>query len=311
MYNEERKLRYLEEKAKTVDTPQDILITRFKQVEEMEEKLQKDVSDFTAYELMEFYKRRNFAALDTVIVTDSLMSDYTDWCISQNLVKDGQNHHVELTQSILKQCINSVKQSKKIVSREQLMGYIESGNNGHFLENPVDKFVLLALFEGIKGNDLSDLTNLKLSDIDGNEVHLKSGRVFKISNQLVKYANLASNEYEYTTLSLTRPKPMPLIGDEIVKRYCNTTEEVDEFRKGRRVYTKIKNILNWLDLDKEISANTIYESGRIDFIVRRSKECGITPFEYLLEIEKDPEYMARYKFVQRKSYYNKYRDYLE
>lgn len=311
MYNEERKLRYIEEKAKNIDTPQDIILRRFRQAEEMEISLQKDVADFTAYELMDFYKRRNFAALDTLIVTDSLLADYTDWCIAQSLVKDGQNHHVELTAEILKQCVNNVKQSRKILTREQLMGIIEHGNNGHFLTNAVDKFVLLALFEGIKGNDLSDLTTLKLSDFNGNIVHLKSGREFEVSNDLVKYATLASSTYEYETLSLTKPKPMPLDGEEVIKRYCNSAEEVDDFRRGRRVYTKIKKILNWLDLDKEISANTIYESGRIHFIKERAKELNESIYDYLTTCLTDKEYLKRYQKIARPTYYKKYGDYLE
>lgn len=312
MYNDERKRMYLEEKGELIDTPLNILTTRFNQVQEMEENLGKDVADFTGYELMEFYKRRNFTALDTLIVTDSLMSDYTDWCISKNLVKDGQNHHIELTNDILGMCLNKVKGQKRYLNREQLVSYLEKGNNGKMLNNPVDQFVMLALFEGIKGNDFEDLYSLKMADFNGNVVSLESGRKFTVSDRLIEYARKANDLYEYYPLTIADNMLVrPLRGDGIVKEYCNTSEDADAFRKGRRIYTKVKLILSWLDLDMEISANTLYESGRLQFIRERSAELNMTPKEYLAKTETDSEYTSRYKKLNRSVYWRKYSEYLE
>ena len=56
MYNEEIKNRYIVEKENEVVLPNNYLVLQFNYIEEMEKELNKDVSNFTAYEIIEYYK---------------------------------------------------------------------------------------------------------------------------------------------------------------------------------------------------------------------------------------------------------------
>ena len=61
MYNEERKQRYMKEKMNEVVMPEYCLMARFRESEIFEKELQKDICDFSVYEITEFYKMLNFS----------------------------------------------------------------------------------------------------------------------------------------------------------------------------------------------------------------------------------------------------------
>ena len=64
------------------------------------------------------------------------------------------------------------------------------------LLNPSDAFIMLALFEGIKGKDFCEIVKLKMSDFNENEVTLCTGRKVIVSNKLLALAE-ESNSTDY------------------------------------------------------------------------------------------------------------------
>ena len=84
MFNEKLKNIYIKEKSESVTLPSNYLECQFNKVEKMEEESNKDVCNFTAYEIIEYYKTLNIAALESLAVMNSHFSMYTQWCLQNN-----------------------------------------------------------------------------------------------------------------------------------------------------------------------------------------------------------------------------------
>ena len=85
LHNEEIKLRYISERNKEVIISSNYLECQFNKTSKMEEELCKDVSNFTVYEITEYYKMLNASSFDTLFVMNSQFSMYTQWCLQKNL----------------------------------------------------------------------------------------------------------------------------------------------------------------------------------------------------------------------------------
>lgn len=276
MFNEEIKKRFIAERDKTVILPNNYLECQFNKVSYMEEELNKDVSNFTYYEIIEYYKLLNTSSADSLSVMNSQFSLYTQWCLQENLVKDNQNHFLEVTYENYKSCINKAIFDLSILKREVLDEWIEQ------LPNPKDKFVLLGLFEGLKGKDFCELAKLRLSDINGNRATLCTGRKVELSNKLISIIEECVEENTYYSISGKGVKTTTLIDNGyIIKDYPNVKSNVSDFQIGRKIYNSVTRILNYFGVLEYMSANSVYESGKIDMINRRSRELGITGNEYV------------------------------
>ena len=158
-YNEELKKRYLQEKEKHTITSNYIDV-QFRKSSEMEYELDKDVSNWTIYEITEYYKLLNSTSFELLICVNSIFSQYCQFCLENSLVKDNQNHFLECTKEILASCVNKAILEKKIISRETILKWTDE------LPNPKDQFILLSLFEFGKSKDYKDTVYARLDDLD-------------------------------------------------------------------------------------------------------------------------------------------------
>lgn len=276
-YNEDLKMRYINEKEREVVLPNCYLVSQFTKIFEMETELDKDASNFTTYEIIEYYKIRNFSSLDSLKVLNSQLSMYTQWCLQENLVKDNQNHYLEITMEIMQTCVNKAVLDMKIVSRETLLQWVDE------LPNPKDQFILLALFEYGKSKNFADIVNVKMSDFSGNTLTLNDGREVHVSDKLKEVAEESYNERIYYSMSGKGVKKMPLVadGDKVIKEYPNVKADVSEFQLSRRMYNSITRSLDYVGALSWCSANSLAESGKIHMIKEKAKQLGITPMQYL------------------------------
>lgn len=306
MFNEDLKRKFIAERNKEVVLPDLYLERQFNKISFMEEELGKDLSNFTVYEITEYYKLLNLSSLDSLLVMNSQFSLYTQWCLQENLVKDNQNHYLEMTIEHIKGCINKVLAKMKMVTRETILEWVEE------LPNPKDQFVLLGLFEGIKGKDFCELYRLKPEDIKGNVATLCTGRTIKLSDKLISIISDCISEDKYYSLTGNGVKVMPLIDrGYIIKDYPNARTDVSDFQMGRKVYNNITRILNHFDVLSFMTANSIAESGKLTMIKERAKELGMSNKEYIYSkhiSEVEDKYNCR---IVRSMYTIKYEDYLD
>ena len=301
MFNAEFKERYIIEKNSESILPKGYLERQFDKVSSMEENLNKDISNFTFYEIMEYYKLLNTSSIANLQVLNSQFSMYTQWCLQQNLVADGQNHFLEMRFEDYDMCINKGLAELSIVSKKMIYKWIDE------LQNPRDQFILLGLFEGIKGKDYCELANLRPQDIHGNTATLCTGRTIEISNKLVSIIEDCIEEKIYYSLSGKEKKTMPLMDrGYIIKDYPNTIND-----SGRKIYNSVTRIMQFIGVYPKISAAQIFESGKLDMIKTQSEKYGVNYTDYILS-NKIKEVEEKYNCtIIKKSYIIKCKNYLK
>lgn len=276
MFNAEIKERYIEYKNDAIIIGKDFLINLFNKTKPFEEKLNKDICNFTYYEIVNFYKTINVRAINYLYVINNSLSLYTQWCISENLVSDCQNHFNEVKRNTLMDCINITYNVKRIITRNELLEYCKQ------LPNPSDAFVLVALFDGLEGKRYySEIANARIENLEGNIFHTSDGRTINVSDAFIYYAEQSKKEEYYYSMTNTRSRKVQYEDDgTIIKRYVNASL-TDTKNNGRRIYNKIIRSLDYLGLSDYVTPNSIIDSGMIDFINRRCKELGINANNYL------------------------------
>lgn len=304
-YNSELKKEYIEEKSREVIISNNYLECQFDKTSKMEFELDKDLSNFTVYEIIEYYKMLNASSFETLFVMNSQFSMYTQWCLQKNLVKDNQNHFLEMTLEHLKECLNKALFNMKFVTRETVLNWVDN------LPNPKDQFVLLGLFEGLKGKDFCELSKLRPENIKGNIASLCTGRKIELSDKLLKIIDNCIIEDKYYSISGNGTKVMPLVDKGyVIKDYPNARSDVSDFQRGRKIYNSITRILNYFDVLDFMTANSVAESGKLQMIKDRAKELGITCKDYIYSSfisEVEEKYNSK---IVRSIYWLKYADYL-
>lgn len=306
MYNKEIKERYIELRIKQTSMKEYYFRHIFGLIEAYEEKLDKDICNFSTYEILDMYKTLNFRAFRYLVTINSQLTVYTSWCISQNMVMDCQNHFAELDKNLILKCINTTSNEISIISKEKILEWCE------MLPNPSDAFVLLAIYEGIAGKNYKEIVNATIQDIDDHILHTCTGRDVEMSDRLLYYANRSYDTLEYSAITGTRSKTINLIPSEnIIKEYPNVKAAVDEFQKGRRIYSKISRSFIFLGVDKFMNSNRLTVSGMIDFTNRKCEEYGLENASEFMYGEHFQELCKQYdtKIIQR-YFLMQYGDYL-
>lgn len=275
MFNEEIKERFIKEKTDTVIVPEYFLRHIFSLTEPFEERIGKDISNFTTYEILDMFKTFNFNSFYYLRNISSQLSTYTGWCVSENLVIDCQNHFLEIGKDLILKCINQAANEYKIVSRDTILDWCDS------LPNPSDSFLLLALFEGIYGKDYEEIYTATSESIEGNIFHTNTGRDVPISDRLVYYANRSLDTDTYYSLTGKLKRQVDFVpSDKIIKDYPNIYT-TSQRQLGRRIYNKTSRIFKYLGVDKYMNTYAIINSGIIHFVNVKAKEFGISGEEYL------------------------------
>ena len=305
MYNEELKFRFINERDEQIITSNNYLVNLFEKSSVTEEELNKDLCNFTFYEIEEFYKLLNASSINALSVINSHYSSYTQWCMQQNLVADGQNHFTEMWFGNFSNCINKGKMNMQVLSKEIIYDVIKQ------LNNPKDQFIILGLFEGIKGKDFCELANLKPEHIKGNVVQLCTGREVEISNKLLSIIEDCIETHEYYATTGKEEKVIPLVDNGyIIKDYPNVQDGRLEKRSGRSVKNSIERTVKGLGLHGIVTANNIVESGKLNMIKEQAKEKGMSCKEYICSSHLND---VKEKFnctISTSRYIIKYEDYL-
>ena len=303
-YNEELKKRYISEKEQMLSVSSNYIDVQFRKTAETEYELNKDVSNWTIYEIIEYYKLLNVTSLESLMCINSTLSQYTQFCLENSLVKDNQNHFLECTKDLLLECINKAILNKKIINEETVLKWTEE------LPNPKDQFILLSLFEYGKSKDFKDIVYAKPEDVDGNKLKLLD-RTVNISNKLKSIISDCIEEDKYYSISGEGKKTMPLIDHGyVIKSYPNQNIYGSDFQKGRNIYITCQRIFNYLGVGQWMSPNSVAESGKLNMIKVRSQELNLTPIQYLYS-DNIEEVEKQYGFtIVRSVFKKKYNEYL-
>ncbi len=263
MYNADRKLQFLKERKSEVELSPNTEIW-FESMEYFEKEYDRDVCEWTSTEIIRYMKYMSTPRIQTLVIFKGSMSIYTDWCITNRLVNDNQNHFAELTTETLCQCIDFTKLRTLILTREELMENIRT------LNNYSDQFIYLGLFEGVNAQNL---INVGAADLNGNELRLHDGRTIIISNELRNIILMAAEEMTWTSTKKQQREYDYIPSDKIIRpiNVKNPQTNMMLLLGGR-----FRGGLNYMGLPSEISRKDIMEGGRLDYIRRIMKEKNLS-----------------------------------
>lgn len=276
MFNAEIKNRYISEKVAYTSMNEFFYPSLFERSRPFEEELNKDICNFTTSEAENMLRTNDYVSIESIIVAVSGYKTYCDWCVTQGLVNDSQNHFAEFSRERLSGMINRIKRDSMIISRETLLEWCNQ------LPNPRDQFLLIGLFEGISGKNFCELLNIRESDIDieNNTINIKDRGVLNFSYELCKTAIDSINTTNYFSMTNGMLKTVKFIdSDYVIKEYPNVYS-TSEFQKGRRIYMAIKRAVSFLGAEY-MYPNNFKDSGVIHMIKTKSNEFGMTQNEYI------------------------------
>lgn len=273
MYNEDRKRRFITLKESDTSLSQYYLPSIFRKSESIEEKLGKDLCEWTITEIIDFYKYIDNNSFDSLSVINSNYTQYTTWCLKEGFVPDGQNHFLEITPQIILECINNSYFDKSIITRDELISNVDQ------LNNFTDRFMFYALFEGICGAEFCEITEAKISDVEENIIHLCTGRDLKISSKLKDVIAETAMETTYETFGENqRIFPYRLEdSDKIFKMVRNVSGSAS----GKTVSKRYARCADAIGISRLITPKRLMLSGKFHYIKEVMRKEGLTIDEFL------------------------------
>ena len=303
MYNAEQKNEYLESIRYRNLSLSKWLIRTFEYVSDMESKLNKDISEWTSNEIISYYKLMSTSSLLSLQWTQCQLKLYSNWCFDKHLLSDNQVHYEEIDLNILESCINRGLQQAGILSRKELESMLNT------LLNPRDKCLAYAFFEGIKGKLYSELVELNMNQVHGNELHLQT-RTIPVSSAFIDLMKESTDEYIYTSYGGKTKEFSFRSDDQKVFKDIMDRGIPDEKRKRQRLYSNIMRIRDYIG-NPSINATSLMESGRIDMIQKLIEKNKGMDLAELLNKYKD-EISNKYgKIYSTTRYILQYGKYLE
>ena len=304
MFNEKRKYQYADHCITNGDTRSiRYYEVMFEYCEEFEYEFGKDLCEFSDSEIAEMYgSHHKFRTLNILIVKQSQYRRYADWANENNCFRNFKRED-------LVQFVNIEDRDKRIITRDELMGVVNS------MINCMDKLLILSIFEGLKGRNFQDLLGITIHDVNFERsfVVVKSRKgIVEISrelNDIIRkclleniYVDSAGHEFVYEN-------------SEYVYKYRSLIDDIRSVDPDDASH-KLRVHYAWINADtrlRDISVVDLQESGKIWYICSSAEEEGITPLEYLDKRSTSKELCRQFgmNFYRKGLFLKKYRDFLE
>lgn len=301
--NTERKNEYIDYKMAITKFDKSFLPNLFKKCAPYEDAFEKDVCDFVETEVAEMYNGIGFTSLGVARVANAGYKGYTEWCMTNHLSQLQSNSFALFNSQKLKEFSGRVR---GLVNRQQILTWCAK------LGNASDKFLLLAIFEGIRGDEYADVRHMKLSDINMEEhkANVESCGTITISKELCGFAEEANKEYSYESMIGDR-KMLPLEPSQYILKYRRSSiNEPSEHQQSRRIYHRLQRIFDYVGAPDDMSANQLTYSGVMEYINQGAKKEGKSPREYWSQHAEEINWRFGFGRVRRSDFMEKYGNYL-
>lgn len=274
MYQEEMKEGFIKDYMRSRVVAQTSLYSLFRKVEPYEQKWHKDCSEFAEEEILQMYQEFGARSHNVLLNYNVILKAYCAW----------KRHYHGLSYDVAYENITAEMaralipdDAKKVLSREDVIDIEDQ------LYNWTDKAIIEALFEGLSGNSMRDLTGVELRMIDqkAKQLVLPDGRVFDLTDRLCNMLVMACKEEEYVCYGDTL-KVKKLIGkDKMYKERDNAHAADSDDKFFRWVYRKVMNCRKFVGIDG-LTMKNLQTAGMAHYLKLGMENSGLGLKEFLL-----------------------------
>ena len=305
MYNKERKEEFIKDIMRSRVIQKTTLFAIFKKSEPFEEKFQKDCCQFNKEEAMEMFYGFKCKSIYTLLNNNTIMKAYSAFAEYYHGIQT-EKVYEQFTIKDLKPCVADSK--NKLLTREDL-----DDIKGQLL-NAVDRCIVEALWEGISGTAMSDITGLNENQLDkeNKKLYFEDGRILDVTDVLCEDLIKCFAQVEYMCYGETlRVKPMVGYG-RLYKERDNALGELDsEDRRFRWIYRKVQKYREHVGMPW-LTMKIIQNSGFAHYLKLGMDKTGLGIKEFLKTCQ-GQELMSRYGYNSQFAVDNvvhKYKDYV-
>lgn len=259
----------------------------FRKIEPYEEKLGKDVCEFTRDEALEMYKELKSRSVYTLMNNNVILKAYYAWKKHYYGVKI-ESAYENISIDDLRPCVDT--NASKLLSRDEITEIEDQ------LLNVTDAAIIECLFQGIAGPSMRDITSLDESMLDKENkcIVFSDGRMLDITEDLCDLLSDAFKEEVYICYGeAMREKRLQGKG-KLFKERDNSHAADSDDRRFRAVYRKIQVIRDYVGI-KELTMKGIAASGFLHSLRINLDATGLTLKEFL-QTENGERLMDRYGY---------------
>jgi hypothetical protein len=287
MYNESLKEGFIKDYMRTRVVALTSLYSLFRKIEPYEQALDKDCSEFTEEEILQMYKEFQARSHNVLLNYNVILKAYCAWKKHYHGLENDIAYE-NITTEIVKTLIP--EDAKRVLTRDEVTEIEDQ------LYNWTDRAIIEALFEGLSGNSMRDLTGVELSMIDEKEKQLvlPDGRVFDLSDRLCDMLIKACNEYEYVCYGDTLKVKKLFGGKAIYKERDNAHAADSDDKFFRWVYRRIMSCRKFVGIES-LTMKNLQTAGMTYYLKQGMENTGLGIKEFLLT-EPGQKLMDKYNY---------------
>lgn len=287
MYNESLKEGFTKDYMRTRVVALTSLYSLFRKIEPYEQALDKDCSEFTEEEILQMYKEFQARSHNVLLNYNVILKAYCAWKRHYHGLENDIAYE-NITTEIVKTLIP--EDAKRVLTRDEVTEIEDQ------LYNWTDRAIIEALFEGLSGNSMRDLTGVELSMIDEKEKQLvlPDGRVFDLSDRLCDMLIKACNEYEYVCYGDTLKVKKLFGGKAIYKERDNAHAADSDDKFFRWVYRRIMSCRKFVGIES-LTMKNLQTAGMTYYLKQGLESTGLGIKEFLLT-ETGQKLMDKYNY---------------
>lgn len=305
MYQKERKEEFIKDIMRSRVIQKTTLSAIFKKTAPFEEKFKKDCCQFNKDEAMEMFYGFKCKSIYTLLNNNTILKAYNAFAEYYHDIKT-EKVYENFTIADLKPCVADSK--NKLITREDIED-IKSQ-----LLNVVDRCIIEALWEGISGTSMRDITGLKEEQLDRKQkqLHFEDGRILDLTKELYNDLIGAFEQVKYICYGETL-REKTLIGyGRLYKERDNALRSLDsEDRRFRWIYRKVQIFRDHVGMPW-LTMKIIQNSGFAHYLKIGMDKTGLGLKDYL-KTEEGKDLMGRYGYNSQYAIDNivhKYKDYI-
>lgn len=242
----------------------------------MELKKDKPLHEFNREDILQVIGELNPLSIQSAITQLSVIKKYIDFAIANGFLTTGINFATLIKTQDIERVVNMQAMDLKYITKEEVIDITDS------LDNAVDAAFITLLFEGVKGEQLSEIVNLQKNDIDheNNMLELtdKDGNIRhkRVSTRTIGILQEASSQTEYLVRFDTSKRKLEFTKQLQNSNYVirTTGTKYNAQTKYRTLLAKLRSIRSEIG-NPYLTATSIWESGMINYAKEIMEQNGL------------------------------------